>query len=198
MDIENCDCSEFERRGGYIPCESLIAGEISALKGKSMSPDLIQMDGREYEVIRIEEAELKAIKENEWKNVHRPEKRKSVMLLVASIVGMVVGGLVDSFVVIALTGLAGALACLALLVSGKSTAAQHNKIQDIEDNRLGRLRNKVEVLEGKMATAKEFKEDLEAAKNFFKTLYDLYLGQRHRPITKVAQNTVFYPIFTRA
>ena len=51
MVLENCRCCEFDRRDGYVPCESLIAGEISSLKGKPMSRFLVEMDNREYEII---------------------------------------------------------------------------------------------------------------------------------------------------
>jgi hypothetical protein len=185
MEIEGCDCSEFERREGYIPCESLIAGQISALKGRLMSPDLIEMDRKEYEVFKIEEADLKTFINLEWKNVQQPQIKISQMLLVASMIGLYFGITLDRFAISCLSVAVGIISVLRMLTSGVPTLAQYNKILDIDDNRLSRLRNKVEVLDAKISTASESKEELRSAKDFFKTKYDLYLGLRHRPITNV-------------
>jgi hypothetical protein len=176
MGIEGCDCSEFERREGYISCESLMAGQISSLKGKSMSRDLTEMDQREYVVIKGEEADLKTVRENEWKNVHVPFRENCLTGLVASIIGVVCGVIFNSYPLLAAStiGVIGSL--LSLIISGDPTEAQVYTIRDIDDNRLARLRNKVAVLEVKIETANECKEELRSARDFFKTKYDLYLS----------------------
>jgi hypothetical protein len=178
MDIEGCDCSEFERRERYIPCESLMAGEISSLKGKLLSPDLIGMDQREYEVIKIEESELQALKLKERNEIEWPRSRNCMMLFVLSLVVAFIKPLAP-------LGVFGMLFAVAGYLLGTDSSSVPHKIRDIDDNRLARLQNKVGVLEAKIPTENEYKEQLRAAKDFFKTKYDIYLGQRNRPITNV-------------
>ncbi|HUD01999.1 MAG TPA: hypothetical protein VMR37_06705 [Rhabdochlamydiaceae bacterium] len=197
MDIESYDFSEFERREGCIPCESLFAGQVSSLKGKLMSPDLIAMDQREYVVIKSEEAELKALQNKEW-NARIPYISGYLIALVASIVGVVAGNDCNNSPISVFSGFSGVFFLIKLIGSGGASTEQYNKIRDIDDNRLARLRNKVEVLEDKMLTANEFKDEFRSAKDFFKTKYDIYLGQRNRPITNVTQHTNVYPIYTKA
>jgi hypothetical protein len=175
-----------------------MAGEISSLKGKSMSRDLTEMDQREYVVIKGEEAELKTIKKNEWENFYRPYINNCLMFLVASVVGGIASGFFGSGFLFAASLFTGIASLVGLILSGGSSFAQNNKIQDIEDNRLGRLRNKFEFLESKISTANEFKEELRSAKDFFKMKYDLYLGLRHRPITNVSQHTNVYTTYRKA
>jgi hypothetical protein len=175
-----------------------MAGEISSLKGKSMSRDLTEIDQREYIVIKNEETELKTLREIEWKTVHRPYIRNCLMFLVASVVGGIASGFFGSGFLFAASLFTGIASLVGLILSGGSSVAQNNKIQDIEDNRLGRLRNKVEVLDTKIPTANEVKEELRSARDFFKTKYDLYLGLRHRPITNVSQHTHVHTTYKKA
>lgn len=189
MEIERCDCSEFERREDLIPCDSLMAGQVSSLKGKPMSSFLVEMDQREYEIIKSEEAQRKAVRNAVWENVSKPLMTKSLLVLVASIIS-----LYASFQNTSLTpslSLA-ALSCFGILVSSIVFIITYENLGekivldlDIDDNRLARLQNKVGVLEDKIATENEYKEQFRAAKDFFKTKYDIYLGQRNRPITNV-------------
>ncbi len=177
MDIEGCDCSEFERREGYIPCESMMAGQVSSLKGKLMSPDLIGMDQREYEVIKIEESELQALKLKERNEIEWPHSRNCMIFFVASLV-------VAAIKPVAALGTLGMLLAVAGYWLGSDRSTVPHKIRDIDDNRLARLQNKVGVLEGKMVN-NAHNDEYRVAKDFFKTKYDIYLGQRNRPITNV-------------
>ena len=184
MGIEGCDCSEFERREGYISCESLMAGQISSLKDKPMSRFLVEMDQREYEVIKIEEADLKAIKDKVWKELPKPLITYSLLALVVSIIGVYTGFRISNFPLFFLSNfIAGCV--FGVIFEDMRMEYGGKKIRNIDDNRLARLQNKVTVLEDKIATENEFKEQFRVAKDFFKAKYDIYLGQRNRPITKV-------------
>jgi len=190
MEIEGYDCSEFDRRDHCIPCESLMASQVSSLKGKPISSFLVAMDQREYEVIKIEEAELKAVQDKEWKSVSKPMINISLLALALSVIGIFISVNLRSFGFFTLAAF-GMVGSLLWGVAGcfHSVKAQE-KIRDIEDNRLARLQNKVGVLETKIEPESESKEEFRVAKDFFKTKYDIYLGQRNRPITNVATYVV--------
>ena len=197
MEIEGYDCDDFERRAGCIPCESLIAGKISSLKGRPMSQDLFEMDQREYAVIKQEEAELRAVRAKDWKFVQKPAIINTLMVLVASIVGVVAGLHFDSFALFFLSGLLafGNLIFLIGIVGGVGGRAP-DKMLEIEDNRMARLQNKVSILEDKMTHANG-NDQYRVAKGFFKTKYDLYFAQRNRPINNVSQ-IMYHTTFKKA
>ncbi|HEX2580184.1 MAG TPA: hypothetical protein VHK67_07280 [Rhabdochlamydiaceae bacterium] len=178
MGIEGCNCSEFERRDGYISCESLMAGEISSLKDKPLPRDLFGMDQREYAVINAEEVDLKAIADKE---ARVGLFATSLVSLLASMVGVVFCLVIRNFALASVLLFLGGMSAGFLIYTSRRTESEKNKIRDIDDNRLARLRNKVGILEGKISDAREFKEDLIGARDFFKTKYDIYLCQRNKP-----------------
>jgi len=198
MEIEGYDCDDFERRAGCIPCESLIAGKISSLKGRPMSQDLFEMDQREYAVIKQEEAELQTVRENHWNFVQKPAMFNSLMALVASVVCTIASFYFDHFGLGLLSGLVALLSICSVIgnaidvVGGKVLP----KMLDIEDNRMARLQNKVGVLDDKLAHAND-NDQYRVAKDFFKTKYDLYFAQRNRPITNVSQ-IMYHTTFKKA
>ena len=173
--FEGCDCSAIERREGCIPCESLMVGEISSLQGKRLPRDLFDMDQREYAVITAEEIALKRLSDEANRQVLCVAS--SLILCVSLVIGAVCeilgnrGAAIISFGVGVLSGVVSIVA--------NRTEAKKNKIQDIDDNRLARLQNKVGALERKIAvTIDESKEDLIAAKDFFKTKHEIYLARK--------------------
>jgi hypothetical protein len=172
MGIEGCDCSAFERREKYISCESLMAGEISSLKGKKLPRDLFDMDQREYAVIKAEEIDLEALEERR-KRLGSDFFAMTTASFVASLVCVVFRNFVPVFI---FTGIGFMSAACFVITSMKRTPAEKNKIRDIDDNRLARLRNKVGILEAKINDVAESKEDLIATRDFFKTKYKIYLG----------------------
>jgi len=173
--FEGCDCSAFERRDGCISCESLMVGEISSLQGKRLPRDLFDMDQREYAVIKAEEFVLKRLSDEEDRQVL--VVGGSLLLCASLVIAAVCLAFRNVFAATISFGV-GTLSGVVSMVA-KPTAAKKNKIQDIDDNRLARLQNKVGVLERKIAvTNDESKEDLIAAKDFFKTKLKIYLARK--------------------
>jgi hypothetical protein len=151
-----------------------------------MSPDLIGMDQREYEVIKIEEAELKVLRDKNLSELESVD-RTFMMIAVASFIGLAAGSFFKS-PIICVSSVVVMAGSVVFFIAGHILlhgVGEREKKRDIDDNRLARLQNKVGVLEDKIAPESEFKEQFRAAKDFFKTKYDIYLGQRNRPITNV-------------
>ncbi|HEX4840476.1 MAG TPA: hypothetical protein VFU89_08560 [Rhabdochlamydiaceae bacterium] len=173
--FEGCDCSAFERRDGYISCESLMVGEISSLQGKIVPRDLFDMDKWEYAVITAEEIALKRLSDEANRQVL--VVGGSLLLCASLVIAAVCLAFGNVFAATISFGV-GMLSGVVSIVANR-TEAKKNKIQEIDDNRLARLRNKVGVLERKIAvTMDESKEDLIAAKDFFKTKHEIYLARK--------------------
>jgi len=153
-----------------------MAGAISSLKGKSLSRDLFDMDGRECAVIKAEEAELKTIAHKRNHKTLTFPTAMALMSLLSEIISVVVFLIFRNFAISGgLLGIAGVFVGFSLYGMSGRTKAEKNKILDIDDNRLARLRNKVGVLEQKIGSAGESEKDLIAARDFFKTKYESHL-----------------------
>ena len=185
MAVAALNFNGFVEKNNLISYRELFASESALLKGKPLCQYLTDMDQHEYESVKLENAELSTFGQTRLQTVGIELFALSAIIFIGTCIieacfsdkikvsdGLIAAGIISGT----------AVPCI---VVGREEQLLQDKINKIYDNRLLRVQDKVQKLEGRIAIINESleKEQLTQAKNHFSLKHQRYLSERHNVLT---------------
>lgn len=193
MGAEINESSDFIDRDDLVSYKGLFAAEAPGLKGRmKLCEELQEMDRKEYDVVRLEQADLRGVQGGDAK--------KNASALNMTYFGIAVGVAMLAFAIIRKSVLliffqVAILSYQFIYALPKAlnpnTREETQKIRQIFDDRLSRLQTKIRNLDQRIPLTQDSQaqEQLRLARDYFSTKHNIYTSVRIKDFTPAHART---------